>query len=137
MTPAHYCGYCGADLRAAEDGAFCGRCGAPRDGAAWTLTDPTGAPPTTPADLSRLWRLAMAAAGETPTRQVIVATTLLVTTAVVVGVAYHLLLGCVPLLLIALALHLWLSHPHAPRPGQGRRAGRPARSTDTARTHDR
>ncbi len=134
MTPAHYCGYCGADLRAAEGGAFCGRCGAPRDSAAWTLTDPALSPPGATDPRTRLWRLAMAAAGETPTRQVIVATTLLVTTAVVVGVAYHLLLGCVPLLLIALALHLWLPHQQAPRPGPG---NRPARSADTARTHDR
>ncbi len=134
MTPVHYCSYCGADLRAAEDGAFCGRCGAPRDSAAWTLTDPALAPPGATDPRTRLWRLAMAAAGETPTRQVIVTTTLLVTTAVIVGIVYHLLLGCVPLLLIALALHLWLPHQQAPRPGQG---NRPARSADKARTHDR
>jgi len=134
MITQRYCGYCGADLRPAGDGEFCGPCGAPRDGTAWTLTGPEGAPPPPSAILHHMWRLAVIAAGATPTRQIIVATTLLVATLILLGAAYHLLLGCVPLLLIAVALHLWLPHQQAPRPGQG---NRPARSADTARTHDR
>ncbi len=137
MITQRYCGYCGADLRPADDGEFCGQCGAPRDGTVWTLTDPEGAPPPPPDILHHMWRLAVIAAGQTPTRQIIVATTLLVTTLILLGAAYHLLLGCVPLLPIALALHLWLPRQDAPRSG---RAGQPAGSagaTGKARTHER
>jgi len=137
MITRRYCGYCGADLGAADNGAFRGRCGAPRDCAAWTLTEPAGAPPRMPGILYHAWRLAVTTAGATTTRQVIVATTLLITTTVVLGTAYHLLLGCAPLLLIALALHLWLSHQQAPRPGRGDWPARSAGANEKARTHER
>jgi len=137
MITQRYCGYCGADLRPAGDGEFRGQCGAPRDGTVWTLTDPEGAPPPPPAILHHMWRLAVIAAGQTPTRQIIVATTLLVTTLILLGAAYHLLLGCVPLLLIALALHLWLPRQHAPRSGRAGQPARSARTTETGRAHER
>jgi len=84
-----------------------------------------------------MWRLAVIAAGQTPTRQIIVAATLLVTTLILLGAAYHLLLGCVPLLLIALALYLWLPRQHAPRSGRAGQPARSARTTETGRTHER
>ncbi len=140
MITRRYCGYCGADLTAAGDGEFCGQCGAPRDGTVWTLTNAEGAPPPSPDILHHMWRLTVTVAGATPTRQIIVAATLLVTTLILLGAAYHLLLGCVPLLLIALMLHLWLPHQDAPRAGRpGRSAGatEKARPTEKGRTHER